>query len=475
MAYAGMEPLVDRVSDSCGVNVSVGRTTDSCHRVTETVTVPQSVGPRQVERLTDPLFVSAWIANVLLVTANAALFIFADWIAWLATSHPAETAVIYQEELPGRIIQTGLIAAILSRLFLGQTIDRFGVRRVWIVLGISTLAGSTVFASVTTVSPALYVGRVLYIVGVSGVFTCSAFYIQASVAEHRRTEFLGLLGSSGFVGMILGTQLVEGLKWLNEGNEIYFRHAFQMVIACNAAYVVLIWILTRGFPKRQRGIRPSLPTMMKDYWPGPVVLVAMVTGLVFTVPGLYLIRFNRHVGLGGIAEYWTAYALSAFALRIMTAQLSQKVGRYRLITVGLLAQGTGLLAIIPATQAWHLVVSAIICGLGHALLFPSIVSLGCGRFPANYRGSGTNLTIGFMDLGTAISAPLLGRIIDLEMFDRAGYPQMFLIAGLTTLASGFAWQMWHWGRVDSEIIKLTEQVNHPLTDRRRPDESQYTY
>lgn len=414
-----------------------------------TAALPAAGIPR-VDRLTHPLFICAWIANFLLVTANAAVFVFADWIAWLETSGTAG-ATTYHEELPGRIIQTGLIAAILSRLFLGRTIDRFGVGRVWIALSLCTLAGSMVFLSISSVSPLLYFGRVLYAVGVSGMFTCSAFHIQACVAEHRRTEFLGLLGSSGFVGMTIGTQLVDGLSWLTGGDQIYFRYVFLVVIACNAAYVVLAWTVTKDFPRPVREIRPSLLRMMQDYWPGPVVLVAMVMGLVFTVPSLYLVRFNRYAGLGGIAGFWTAYAISAFVLRVGTAQLSQKVGRYRLITVGLLAQGTGLLAIIPATQSWHLVLAAIICGLGHALLFPSIVSLGSGRFPAKYRGSGTNLTMGFMDLGTAISAPLLGRIIDMEAFSRTGYPQMFLTAGATAIVLAIGWQLWHWGRVDSEI------------------------
>lgn len=445
-----MELSVDRTSDSFSVNTCPRPSTARPQADTAVIMSPSAV-PRQVERLADPVFICAWIANSLLVTANAAVFVFADWIAWLATSDQGMAEGAYQEALPGRIIQTGLFAAIFSRLFLGQTIDRFGVRRVWIALGLCTLVGSTIFASVSSVSPLLYVGRVLYAVGVSGMFTCSAFHIQACVAEHRRTEFLGLLGSSGFVGMILGTQLVDGLKWLNDGDKVYFRYGFLVVMACNIIYLFLALVVTRGIPNPQRAIRPSLPWMMKAYWPGPVVLVAMVTGLVFTVPSLYLVRFNQHAGLGGISGYWTAYALSAFALRIGTAQLSQKVGRYRLITVGLMAQGTGLLSIIPATQSWHLILSAIICGLGHALLFPSIVSLGSGRFPAQYRGSGTNLTLGFTDLGTAISAPLLGCIIDLTMFDRVGYPQMFLTAGLTTLAAGAAWHFWHWGRVDSEV------------------------
>ncbi|MCH2210459.1 MAG: MFS transporter [Fuerstiella sp.] len=444
---------MDRASDTSMVTITPERVPDHFRKADSKLTVTHVAPPHQVERLTDSLFVVAWIANFLLVTANAALFIFADWIAWLATSNQSGAAIIYQEELPGRIIQTGLIAAIIARLFLGRTIDRFGVRRVWIVLSVSTLIGSIIFAGVAAVSPVLYAGRVLYAVGVSGMFTCSAFHMQACVAEHRRTEFLGLLGSSGFIGMILGTQLIDGLKWLTDGSQIYFGYAFLVVIVCNATYLTLVWVLTKDFPRPSSEIRPSLLRLMKDYWPGPVVLVAMAIGLVFTVPSLYLVRFNRYAGLGGIAGYWTAYALSAFVLRIVTVQLSQKVGRYRLITVGLLAQGTGLLTIIPATQSWHLIMSAVICGLGHALLFPSIVSLGSDRFPAEYRGSGTNLTLGFMDLGTAISAPLLGRIIDLAVFDRAGYPQMFFVAGVTALGLGLVWETWHWGRFDGEITQ----------------------
>ena len=369
------------------------------------------------------------------------------------TSSTPASAATYQEELPGRIIQTGLMAAIASRLFLGQLIDRFGVRAVWIGLTVSTLCGSTIFAIVETVSPLLYVGRVLYAIGISGMFTCSMFHVQVCVAEHRRTEFLGLLGSSGFVGMICGTQLVDLLSWLNAGDRIYFRYTFFAVMLCNAGYIVLACLATKGFPRPKREIRPTLLRMMQTYWPGPIVFVGMAMGLIFAVPSLYLVRFTTYAGLGGIAGFWTSYAVTALVVRVGTARLSQKVGRYRLITFGMFGLGTGLLCIIPATQPWHLVAAAVICGLGHAMLFPSIVSLGSERFPPKYRGSGTNLALLFVDLGTGLSAPILGRIIDMEMFGRAGYPQMFFTAGITPIILALAWQAWYWGRVDSEIQK----------------------
>ena len=434
-------------------------------RVVDTVVAPPARSPRksvqpslkqapQIDRITHPIFIFAWLGNFTLVAANAATFIFADWIAWVASSSAAATsgsiAPVYSEELPGRIIQTGLAAAIISRLFLGKAIDRYGVRSVWISLSFLMLTGSGIFVATRDVSTLLYSGRIMYAVGLAGMFTCSAFHMQSCVAEHRRTEFLGLLGSAGFIGMIAGTQFVDLLRRTTDGDPTCFRYVFIAVMALNVVYVILTWLVTRDFPKPNRGVRPSLLRMMWTYWPGPVVLVSMLMGLVFVIPSVYLVRFNRHAGLGGISGYWTAYAISAFALRVLTARLSQRVGRYRLISVGLTAQGIGLLAIIPATESWHLIGPALLSGLGHALLFPSMVSLGAGRFPAKYRGSGTNLAMGFMDLGTALSASLLGRIIDLEMFAGAGYRPMFATAGIMALMVAAFWYLWHRTHIDSE-------------------------
>jgi len=451
-----MERSVDSGRES-QVTLPESSATVSSAPAARRVTEPSLRSAPQIDSIAHPIFIFAWVGNFTLVAANAATFIFADWVAWVASSSTGATAggePVYSEELPGRIIQTGLAAAIVSRLFLGKAIDRFGVRSVWICLSFLMLAGSGIFVATREVSTFLFVGRIMYAVGLSGMFTCSAFHMQSCVAEHRRTEFLGLLGSAGFVGMIIGTQFVDLLRGLADGDPVYFRYAFIAVMTFNVVYVVLTWLVTRGFPKPNRGVRPSLLRMMWAYWPGPVVFVSMLMGLVFVVPSVYLVRFNRHAELGGISGYWTAYAVSAFALRVLTARLSQRVGRHRLISVGLTAQGIGLLAIIPATESWHLIGPALLCGLGHALLFPSMVSLGSGRFPAKYRGSGTNLAMGFMDLGTALSAPLLGRIIDLEMFGGAGYPQMFATAGIMALLVAAFWYLWHRTHVDSETMAV---------------------
>ncbi len=402
-------------------------------------TAPITRAVAVVDRVSHPVFVFSYLANLAVVTANAAMFMFADWVAWLASNENSEIA--YFEELPGRIVREGLIAAILARLFLGMSIDYFGVRRVWFCMSLFTLSGACLFASMNELTSIVYVGRVCFVVGLAGMFTCGTFHMQDSVAEHRRTEFIALLGSSGFLGMIFGSQLAGYFRSHSEGNQQqYFAAVFAVVVSLLVVYIGLMLVSTRGSVKPVRHeTRPSLIKLTWRYWPGFVVVVAMTMGMMFTVTSLYLIRFNRNADVGDIATFWTSYAVTAFLFRLRTASLSRKVGRYRLITYGLLAQGFGIWALIPVTEWWHLIFSAVFCGLGHALLFPSIVSLGSGTFPPHYRGSGTNLTLGCFDLGGALSAPLLGRIIDLPRFDGVGFRQMFFVAGLIPLVVSAIW------------------------------------
>lgn len=405
----------------------------------------------KIDRITHPVFVFAYLANLMLVTANAAMFIFADWVAWLATQGTSE--IVYFEELPGRIVREGLIAAIVARLFLGMSIDYFGVRIVWVCMALLTLGGACLFASMDELSWLVYVARMCFVVGVSGMFTCGTFHIQDCVAENRRTEFIALLGSSGFVGMTLGSQLTALLRRLSDGdNAWWFSSVFTVVISCMVLYLILMQVCLRGTvtPIRQT-TRPSLIRLTIKYWPGLVVFVAMTMGLTFTVSSVYLVRFNGHANLGGIGTFWTTYAICAFTFRLRTAALSRTVGRYKLITFGLTAQGLGIWAMVPCTEWWHLMFSAAVCGLGHALLFPSIVSLGSGAFPAEYRGSGTNLILGCLDFGGALSAPLLGRIIDLPQFDGVGFRQMFAVAGTIPITIAIFWALRHRNIKDGEV------------------------
>ena len=452
MAFGDTVHSVDKNDEFQNATVTSAQLDSSSHTASAVI----------IDSIRHPVFIAAWIANLVIVTANVSTFIFADWIAWLAEGSATGT---YNEELTGRVIQYGLIASIVSRLFLGQAIDYFGVRRIWLINSVLCLAGLIVFATLTEASWLLFMARIIFAIGIAGMFTSSMFHIQLCADPKRRTEFIGLLGSSGFLGMILGSQVADALRHIADGQpQTAFRMIFLFAAAMIVIYIGCIAIATRkDRPTDRSKARPNLLVLMTRYWPGTVMLVAISMGAAFSVPSIYLVRFMKSEGYGGISLYWSTYAITAFLLRLKTARLSSHIGRHRLILIGLAIQGMGLWAIVPISTGWQATFSAFLCGFGHALLFPSIVSLGAGAFPVEYRGSGTNLTLGFFDCGIALSAPLLGRLIDLPEFEGEGFRPMFAVAGTLPLVVAAIWYWRSRTLEDNEIVSQSQSSIHRST------------
>ncbi len=67
----------------------------------------------------------------------------------------------------------------------------------------------------------------------------------------------------------------------------------------------------------------------------------------------------------------------------------------------------------------QLILPAIFLGAGHCFIFPSMVDLCAGRFPPAYRGTGTSLILGSIDVGMLIGYMALGELIEATNFDVA--------------------------------------------------------
>ncbi|MGH7128701.1 MAG: MFS transporter, partial [Planctomycetaceae bacterium] len=178
-------------------------------------------------------------------------------------------------------------------------------------------------------------------------------------------------------------------------------------------------------------------------------------------------------GFGGIGTYFFGYAASAFTFRLLTRHWSKSMGRHRMILFGLAGLFIGQTTLPLVVREWMFLGPAVACGFGHALLFPAVVSLGAGAFPVKYRGSGTTLTLGFVDVGAALSGPVLGSIIDL--FDHRGFTQMFLASAAAILTVGVIYALTAARRPDADadcvpdestIVRL-DALPQPVTERER--------
>jgi len=359
------------------------------------------------EPVYDRTFWLAYLANTVLVLANALTFRFAELVKFLGGS----------ESVAGDIVAIGLVVSVIVRLSVSHVIDDYGIRTMWAWCTLLFIAGCTLFLICDQLSWLIYAARIAFVVGIHGMFACSVTHIQNHVPPHRRTEVIGNLGSSGFIGIIVGSNLGDRIYQAVPPGRPQFVALFGGATAVGLVYLVIVLLLTHG--QVHERLTPSRPAfrLMFHHWPGMVVAVAMVMGLGVTVTQVFLTRFATSRHIAGIGVFFTGYAISAFAFRILAANWSRTIGRHWMLVRGLLGHTVGLFLLSFATHGWQFVLPSVICGFGHALLFPAVVSLGAGAFPKDARGAGTAIILAFTDFGSLLFSPLLGRIIVARGFE----------------------------------------------------------
>ena len=364
------------------------------------------------------VFWIAYLANVALVAANVLTFCFTNFIELIGGNN-AQT---------GWIVSVGAIGALASRLFLGQILDRYGIRLPWILSSILYSLGIAGMLFSSSVGSLIFFARIEYAVGLAGMFTCSIVHIQKPVPPNRKTEVIGMLGSSGFLGMMIGSLLSTAIESSFAGNELAaYRMMFFSSMGMGITYLILAIMACWDDKHAPHSHTPWLFPLLVRHAQVSSLMLAMLMGCTFAITFVHFPKFSKGMELMGDGYYYTAYAISAFIIRLLTRNLSKSLGRHRMVELGFAGFATGFLILPFVSQSWHFLIPGIACGFGHALLFPSVVSLVAGTFPAQFRGTGTTVALGFVDLGTVIFAPILGWLIDSYDFTTTFYTTATII------------------------------------------------
>jgi len=400
------------------------------------------------------LFWLTYAANTVLVLANALTFRFAEFVTFLGGS----------ERLTGTVISVGVLAAVAVRFRLGHDIDACGTRRLWLTSTLLFVAACGLLMLTHSISWVLYVARIAFSIGIAGMFTCSMVNIQNEVPAERRTEAIGSLGTSGFLGMIVGSLLGDiAFAALPDGGG-RFTLLFSVALVLGGVYLALVMVITRNSCRPQPDrINPPVYRLIRRYWSGSVMLVALVMGAGLVVTTVFLTRMATERGIANIGTFFVAYSLSALVCRIITRNWSRTVGRRTMIAVGLCGHTIGQLLLMAVWTEWQLAGPALFCGIGHGLMFPAVTSLGSGTFPARFRGTGTTIALGMCELGVAISSPLFGWIID-----SWGFNAMYAVSVTLSVTLGSVYLVRSRHFVDDEQVESTAAGDNSVPLQPRP-------
>ena len=302
----------------------------------------------------------------------------------------------------------------------GRYADRKG-RRILVIAG-GMLAAITVAAYVLASSLALLVVlRLLTGAGEAMALVGAATIVTDLAPEHRRGEALSVFSLGLWGGLALGPLLGELVL-----DDTRFDAVWLLAAACCLGAGLIGLLLPETAPSRAPGLI-SEARLVHPAAIGPG-LVLSFTVLGFAGLGTFGALYARDLGLDGAGSVFLLFSAVVVATRVLARQVPDRLGPKRTsrFALGLISAGLFTIGLwnVPA----GLYVGTVVVAFGHALAFPSLMTLAVNSAPVTERSSVVGTFSAFTELGFLVGALSLGAVAS-----AAGYDGVFVVCAFGPL------------------------------------------
>lgn len=407
-------------------------------------------------RLYGPRFWHAYASSTLVTIASALLFRYADFVTVLGGS----------ELQLGWIVGLGMVGSVLARLSLGSAIDQQGPKRIW--LGSLVVLAATCFAHLAVFrcdGPEIYLLRLLYCTAVAGIFGASTTFVSRGVNNSRLAELLGILGTSGFLGIMIGTHLGDVLAGSGPVERGMVDRMFMVAGCLVLAAIPFAWLSMRGIRPPSTTHEPATWMTLWRYQPGWVLLVGVVAGAALSLPQTFLRTYAEGLHIPRIGVFFTVVAITAVTTRIVNRYVFARLGLRTMVFVGLGLLALAQVLFLVVHSQWDFVLPGLPYGIAQAILYPVVAALGTATFPERYRGMAITLVLAAFDLGQLIAGPLAGGLIQgSQALGLPSYPTLFLATAALLIGAGavYWWSLHHPVSGASPVPTMAVRLALPL-------------
>ncbi len=326
----------------------------------------------------------------------------------------------------GIIMGTASIAGIAIRPWIGVALDRIGRRRCIMFGGLAFLTAHFFYPYITQIGWGIYIVRLFHGLGM-GILIATFFTLAADISPpSRRTEGIALFGISGHIAGTIGVPLGERIIQVSGYDTLFNVCAGFTILSVVISYFIKEPHCNNGKPSFNA--KRFLKTIIHP--PNRVPLAAtglfalgIISYMVFLKP------YTRSFGLN-VSTFFLAYTLTAVIIRLIGGKWPDRFGLKTILypSLFLLSSGIILLALRPSPLS--LLISGILCGVGHGFIFPILSVLVLSRAPDSERGGRMTLFTLFFDIGWFLGSPLWGYVAKVQ-----GYETMFFLSAMTILVS----------------------------------------
>jgi MFS family permease len=304
--------------------------------------------------------------------------------------------------------------------FAGRYADRNG-RRILVVAG-GALAAVTVAGYLVASSlPLLVLLRFLTGAGEALALVGAATIVTDLAPAHRRGEALSVFSLGLWGGLALGPLLGE----LVLGDD-RFDAVWLLAAACCLTAGLIGLLLPETAPARSHGA-DSPARLVHPAAIGPGVVLAF-TVLGFAGLGTFGALYARDLGLDGAGSVFLVFSAVVVTTRVVARQVPDRLGPKRTSRIALTLIATGLFTIGLWNVPTGLFVGTVVVAFGHALAFPSLMTLAVNSAPVNERSAVVGTFSAFTELGFLVGALSLGAVAS-----AVGYDGVFVVCAFGPL------------------------------------------
>jgi len=349
---------------------------------------------------------------------------------------------LFIHRLGGTEVEIGIVMGLYSAVgivcqpLLGPWVDALG-RRPFMVAGVALLLISELLAVGAASIGLLAFVRVLQGLAFSAYFVAAFSYVVDIVPLARRGWALGIYGVSGLASTAMAPLYGE---W------VVRRFGFRPLFAMSALLALVAGSFVMTLRERHRTEPPPPPgaqwrrAAFEDLF-HRYMTVTVFFGLGSGTLFAFMPTFAESLGVTTLSLFYTGYAGSAIAVRVVGGGLIDTRGRRAVIVpsmfvqavavgilagIGLKTSTTGTMPVLPL-----LVVAGLLSGGAHGFLYPALAALVADQTPEQRRGAVVGFFSAVFLVGQAGGAFIFGYVAHL-----AGYGHMWsILAAILLLGS----------------------------------------
>lgn len=372
---------------------------------------------RRTRMLYSLSFIAMAVANLSSIGSFSIFFLFPLFISEHGGTH-ADTGII---------MGVFTLSSVLCRPWISEMIDRIGRKKSY-TIGITIMVILPFFyisfhGNLSTFYLPLLLTRVVHGVGIAICTTAAFTYASDIIPRDRLNEGIGMFGISGLAGMAIGPMVAEfALKHF--GFEAFFLSAAGLALVGLLIHLPL----RESYSNASREERESFFVVFRKKRISAIALLALLFGFGLAGANNFISPYAHQRHLTLISLYYGSYSAAAILTRLIGGRFIDRIGEGRILPYALTLTGGGLLTLTFLQGNAILLLSGLMTGWGHGLLYPSLNALAIRNEPGGIRGKITGIYTGGIDAGVFIGSIVLGYV-----GEWAGFPTLFFGAGSVLL------------------------------------------